>query len=553
MTVDIFDDGCRKCICKVDAAYCTSKLCIDYQSPETNPEDYCRTIVEKNEKNNSTLSDPAGNVSDNDYNIKYAYKPENKTDDDVNEDDNQNNKTNDSETTTSPDIEENNSTRNEYMKMKRNTAKDIISKLKKNAGNQRSSHSQKKTLSESFHVPKKLMKTKFIVLPPGEETVSANNKNQSLNFNATAFHVITNQSGKLPHIIKIIKMYDPNKTSEHDNPNLLEDSHDYDAEYDNELDSEQKNVTTLSNDNINRVRNQTNFPSTEEGKYTDNNTQENKLVLVDETDDRSDEEKVLENVHPVMKKLTETLTSDNLEPMMKPVEKTVSENLVSVVMNETNKPGNTSSLDQNQNSETATTHENEDKNKYSTDERKNRHLLEDRHNTQPVNKHANRQVHKNTEDMNRIAQNQQSNVSTPDDSNNWVSREITVSSRTVKIPNEKAMKNMHEMFPGDGPPLLELEEKDTHSLEDSVHGKHLPLKNPLKSVSFTHNDHGDSVLERLDELIKKIADIEHYLEVLKTRYFTCLRETPRRPPPPHPMMNRNQRLKKPPKGRLLTY
>ncbi|CAH8490900.1 unnamed protein product [Schistosoma mattheei] len=563
----LFHDGCRKCMCKIDGAYCTSKGCMYYQLTETNPEDYCRKLVEMNENGTSTLSENNRNESSINYNMTYIHKPGNETDDEANnnnnnedekEENNQNRKinkliniseeTNENVTISPLPTEENVFTDNDTEKMNFRQIVNNTPKLNEEVEEQLSSvdiHRHNKTINESLQVTIKNIENNSVSLPITKNNVTVKKDNPSLNVDKAIHHKVANQTHKLPILTK-----DQRQIQNDTNSSLFEDEH-YSADYDNEIELERNN-TSLP------IKNENDSISTKKSNNDDSTKKEIKLPLVDETmqndetSNQSDEEIIIKNINPVMNQLSETLNSENPDSFITPAEKIVNKDLINVVMDNKNVTNNHSNHAQDRNAETNEKHQNvkqnvaAEKDIIQNKEKENNNINESSSNKQPVNTTDAKQLHHNVSTINKEKHKQQSNASTQDDSNNWVSREITVSSRTVKLPNEKSMKNMHEMFPHGGLPFLEVEEKDTQSYDDTIHGKHSPSKSPLKSVSFTtNNHHNDQLIGRLEELLRMITDIKHYLEMLKP----CLPQ----PQPRHPMIKMPFQSKLPPKHKLLAF
>lgn len=541
----LFSDGCRRCICKQDGAYCTSKTCIDYQATETNPEDYCRKLVEKNENGTSTISDSDRNVTYNHYNLTYIHKPRNETDDEVNDDEDNSNrimnnitKETDENVTSSPlYTEENPLTDDDSEKMNFSETANNTYKLEREIEEQPPSfdiHRQNNTVNGSVNVPIKNIENNSVFSLFTNDNVSLRENNQSLKLNEPRSHKVKNISDKLP-ITYILK--DQGKDEHHRNSSFL--NNEQDSEYNDEVEREG------SKRSLSRNNNERNLITRD--KYNDN-TEENKLLLVDDTmqndesSNQTDEEKIIKNISPVMNLLSDTLYSNNLDSSFAtPAENIVNKELIGIVMDNNNGTNNTSNHVESHDLEDGRKHQDvspADRNVTLNKEKENPPS------NQPVNTTDSRLAHQNVSKSNKRKQSHQRNATTQDDSNNWVSREITVNSRTVKLPNEKAMKNMHQLFPNGELPYLELEEKDTQSYDDTVHGKHIPHKSPLQSVSFTSHRHDDQLMEKLDLLLKNTNDIKYYLEMLKP----CWQQTQQR----HHMMKMHFNSKLP-KNKLLTF
>ncbi|KAK4469888.1 hypothetical protein MN116_006556 [Schistosoma mekongi] len=557
----LFSDGCRKCICKSDGAYCTTMECIYYQLAEINPEEFCRGVIEKNENNASTIQDNKDrNEMDDNYNSTYVYKPENKTDDELTLiDENKQNK----QVNTSFDMSENYNEEGNNSKLytDETTLNDGDDNEKMNfneSSNKR--HRSTREAEESGYLPDednqkdKLINESMDVFdskshpttsPVNTESITTIGVNQPVNVNNTrsSKEHEKNVEVSVPRSWNATMNNSQRKSRDHTNLNLSNDNEDYYSDYDNGQKLQGNNMSSLQK----TLKN-----STSEDKPT-TDTPDEKLLLDDEgmqndeSSDKSQEEKVIEKIHPLMKHLNDAINSEKLDSLINPTENIVTKELVNVVMNNQNNTNDTSSEASIPNTKNANINENAQQ-PTSLYKKENVDNIKNKSTDKPDNKLSPPVITNENKDK----QNQQNNSSVQDDPNSWVSREITVSSRTVKLPNEKAVKNMHDLFPEGAPALLDVEEKETHSFDDSVHGKHLPLKNPLKSVSFTSNGPEDDVVHKLDDLHRMLKEILHSVEKLKERYLSCHQQQQQQPP------FRQPRIKMPfkptkPKNKFLAF
>ncbi|CAH8837285.1 unnamed protein product [Trichobilharzia szidati] len=289
-----------------------------------------------------------------------------------------------------------------------------------------------------------------------------------------------------------------------------------------------------------------------------NDTEDNGLFVGDtqQTNDASqtsDEEKLVQNVQPVMSELGDAIDTEDVEAVVQVAEGIVDGQLSSVVMGDQNGKSNPVDNNSTKNNNSDGEAKNEDsKRRKSTDQ----NFLSSNKDNQdvsttptlptkngqdlPQNKHPSKMP---TDSKNGVKQTPKGNSSKESHSGDWVSREITVQSRTVKLPDEEAVKHMREMFPNSGgSPLLEVEERDTHSFQDSLNGEHEKAGDLIQPVSFSSSDgHEGDVLFKLEEVLRQLTVLTRCVEGLKAKFASCQKQQPQQPqrhpkpmPPKHP-------------------
>ncbi|CAH8493199.1 unnamed protein product [Heterobilharzia americana] len=568
----IFNDGCRQCICKVDGAYCKTKTCVEYQKTDENPEEYCSKVVSENENNATRPNFDEKVLLEAD---SYEHKPGNKIADDIQLNDEKEEKGKKMISASSltfgsfedafrmiPEaiagameeekaVEASNQSRNSTLNLQD----------KRNGGDsEENSNPALRFQSEGDRINSMLPDSFSSLFNPevddnGEESEGKANNTESGELfgtleenagsdatpsNETTENIPTDNMSKHLNTTMPPQHNEERKVNQEDassakiykngnetGGNDLDDTvdvhlyHDSDSDVQPTIknkvvsltDTEDKSNTSRSKRDLNNSKNNT----THESKAT-------------EDSEKSDEEKMVKNVKPLMNELNDAIDIGNIDSVVNFAEGIVDNKLSKVVMDNGDEKNTT--MDNNNNNSN-----NSGNNATKSQHNKSKRSLEEtslvnggKVQSSGGNSTQNSTSRKgNDSSKSSSINNLNGNSGKHSESSDWISREITVQSRTIKFPNKEAMKQMHEMFPNQGMPVLEVQQRDTHSFEDSLTGQHEPMKNPLKPVSFNSgetgvavtvegkgdSDYNEQVLYKLDNMMRKLIDLKHCIETIK--------------------------------------
>nr|CAH8837720.1 unnamed protein product [Trichobilharzia regenti] len=585
-----FDDGCRDCICKNDGAYCKTKACVDYQDINTNPEEYCSTVVEKNENNATKHRDskPSENLLNS-----YEHKPANKTDDGVKGEEVDTKKSKDvvgasfmsfgdfgAALGMIPGAFESAMQEKDAIKGKQEPSDEVL-----DGGSMRNeSDSMENTPQRSEKDGKGVPST--LPYPNDDIPASILDSNQYQgkkqdDENGSSKVVDDGEesdelepyspryeggnhprdSGSENHNSNNTILFDNNQrrgrendlaTKNENGKTASDDSLDYDTHDDNSYDETSADMRTQVTPSADKKTD----GDVDTSRDNVNDAEDSRLFAGDaqQTNDApqtSDEERLVQNVQPVLSQLGDAIDTEDVEAVVQTAEGIVDGQLSSIVMGD--QSGKSNSVDNNStkiNNSDGEAKQEDSKRRRSTDQN---FLSSNKENqivsTTPAlptkngeDSTPNNQPSKMpTDSKNGVKQTPRGNSSKESQSGDWVSREITVQSRTVKLPDKEAVQHMHEIFPNSGgSPILEVEERDTHSFQDSLHGEHEKtggggLIQPV-SFSSSDDDHEGDVLFKLEGVLRQLTVLTRCVEGLKAKFASCQKQKPQQPPKhPKPM------------------
>ncbi|CAH8837319.1 unnamed protein product [Trichobilharzia szidati] len=589
-----FDDGCRDCICKNDGAYCRTKKCVDYQDINTNPEEYCSKVVEQNENNVTKHRDTKNEPSENSP-ITYAHKPANKTDEGVKGEEIKNEKSKTVVGTSfmsfgdfgaalgmMPRAFESALQEKDAMERRQEISDEVLD----GEGMRNESDSMEnipprsgedgKGASSTSPYPNDDIPTSILDLNQyrGNKQEDENGSSEAADDGEQSDELESypplNRGGSHPrnggsesHNSNRTILFDDDQRRDKENDltpknengkTARDDSLDYDAHDDNSYDETSVDMRMQ----VTPPPNLQTDGDVDTSRQNLNDKEDSGLFVGDtqQTNDApqtSDEEKLVQNVQPMMSELGDAIDTEDVEAVVQVAEGIVDGQLSSVVMGDQSGKSNPVDNNSTKNNNSDGEAKNEDsKRRRSTDQ----NFLSSNEDNQdvsttptlptkngedlPQNKHPSKVP---TDSKNGVRQTPKGNSSKESHSGDWVSREITVQSRTVKLPDEEAVKHMREIFPNSGgSPLLEVEERDTHSFQDSLNGEHEKAGDLIQPVSFSSSDgHEGDVLFKLEEVLRQLTVLTRCVEGLKAKFASCQKQQPQQPqrhpkpmPPKHP-------------------